>query len=163
MSARALVISDTHLRPDTIDRLPDQVWREAAVAAVILHAGDVVCAELLEALASVAPVCAVLGNNDVGVVDLPTVAEMEIGGVDVAVIHDSGPRKGRERRMHKRFPEAEVVVFGHSHEPLEAMTEYDQLLFNPGSPTQRRRQPQCSYGVLVIGEGRVESSVVLLE
>lgn len=162
MSARVLVISDTHLRADTLDRLPSEVWREAEIADQIIHAGDVVCDELLKALDAKAPVHAVLGNNDVGRVELPVTAEVEIDGVGVSVIHDSGPRKGRERRMHKRFPDAGVVIFGHSHEPFDEVTEYGQLLLNPGSPTQRRRQPQCSYGILEIGDGRVESSVVLL-
>src|SRR3546814_4820736 len=99
----ALVLSDTHLRPDTLERLPREVWDLAEVADVILHAGDVVDVAVLHALADIAPVHAVLGNNDHGLRgELPEVLELELAGVKVAMVHDSGARAGRERRMARR-------------------------------------------------------------
>ena len=163
MATRALVISDTHISAETLDKVPEAVWNAARQADVILHAGDVMCRELLDRLAEFAPVHAVLGNNDVGRIDgLPETAELELDGVRVAMIHDSGARKGREARMHRRFHEADVVVFGHSHAPVNLTAETGQLLFNPGSPTQRRRQPNCSYGVLELASGSATAQVVLL-
>lgn len=162
---RALVLSDTHLRDGQLDRLPDVVWRTATEVDVVLHAGDVVERELLTALGEAAPVHAVLGNNDVTLVDeLPESTELELGGVRVAMVHDSGARGGREARMSRRFPGAKVVLFGHSHEPQCAWTEHDQLLFNPGSATQRRRQPQHTFGVLELDGGTiVRADVVAID
>jgi putative phosphoesterase len=146
---RALVLADTHSRP-----LPGVVLDALADADVVLHAGDVTAASVLDALHAYAPVQAVLGNNDVGL-SLPETREFALDGVRVAMIHDSGARAGRERRMHKRFPDADVVVFGHSHIPWNACGVDGQLLFNPGSATQRRRQPFATYGVLECVAGKI--------
>jgi uncharacterized protein len=161
--ARLLVISDTHVRPDTVDRVPAVVWEYAESATAILHAGDVVCGELLDRLSLCGPLHVVLGNNDVGLLDdLPEVVEFDIDGVSIAMTHDSGARKGRERRMRRRFPDADLVVFGHSHEPIDVIGEEGQRLLNPGSPTQRRRQPQCSFALAEIDGDSISTEIVLL-
>jgi putative phosphoesterase len=148
------VLADTHLS-DT-RTLPDHVWDQLAGADVILHAGDVTGGRLLDDLAAVAPLHAVLGNNDRGLERrLPDRLQVELGGVQVAMVHDSGARTGRERRMRRWFPDADVVVFGHSHDPVDDEGVDGQRLFNPGSPIQRRRQPQHTMGWLVLAGGRV--------
>jgi uncharacterized protein len=152
---RALVLADTHLRSD-LSRLPAAVWDAVEEADVVLHAGDVVTGDLLDALRRRRPVHAVLGNNDRDLAGrLPDRLTVELGGVRVAMVHDSGARGGRERRMRRWFPEADVVVFGHSHEPLDAEGEDGQRLFNPGSAVQRRRQPERTIGRLVFEGGAV--------
>jgi putative phosphoesterase len=153
---RVLVVGDTHLRAATLDHLPAEVWAFARTADLILHTGDVLDDAVLEALADVAPLRAVLGNNDIGLVaTLPEVIELQIGGVDVAMIHDSGPTSGRHRRMARRFPGADVVLFGHSHAPLIEQVDGGPLLVNPGSPTQRRRQPEPTIAWLELDRGAV--------
>ncbi len=131
----------------------------ADAADVILHAGDVVDAVLLDALAERAPTHAVLGNNDHGLEHrLPEVLELELGGVTVAMVHDSGPTAGRSARMRRRFPGAQVVVFGHSHDPVVEQVDDGPLLVNPGSPTQRRRQPVHTVVRLQLGGGVVQGA-----
>jgi putative phosphoesterase len=153
---RLLVLSDTHLSAATLDRMPAAVWELAEEADAVLHAGDVVDAAVLQALGERAPVHAVLGNNDHGLARmLPEVWEGELWGVPVGMVHDSGPTAGRGRRMRRRFPEAAVVVFGHSHDPLVEVGEEGQLLVNPGSPTQRRRQPVHTVAWLELAGGEV--------
>lgn len=152
---RLLVLADTHLAGD-LARLPGEVWAEVERCDAVLHAGDVVTPHLLDALRARRPVHAVLGNNDHALAGaLPERVELELAGVRVAMVHDSGLRAGRERRLRRWFPEARVVVFGHSHEPLDAEGEAGQRLFNPGSAVQRRRQPQRTMGVLELHQGRV--------
>lgn len=153
MTVRVVVLSDTHLRPGGRG-LPDPVVAALADADLILHAGDVVDAFLLDELAGYAPVHAVLGNNDHGLADrLPERLELDCDGVRLAMIHDSGARTGRPARLRRWFPDAGVVIFGHSHDPVDESGEGGQWLFNPGSPTQRRRQPHPSFGLLEIGAG----------
>ncbi len=156
---QVLVLSDTHLTATTLDRMPEEVWGMADDADVVLHAGDVVDAAVLHALSDRATVHAVLGNNDRGI-RLPEVLQVELAGVPVAMVHDSGPRAGRERRLVRRFPQARVVVFGHSHMPLVQDGEGGQLLVNPGSPTQRRRQPVHTVAVLDLHDGEVVAGIV---
>jgi putative phosphoesterase len=123
---------------------------------VVLHAGDIVVGDVLESLAESAPTYAVLGNNDVELVgSLPERRVLELTGVRVAMVHDSGARKGREARLQRAFPDADVVVFGHSHIPWDAEGIDGQRLFNPGSATERRSQPVHTYGVLELSDGRV--------
>lgn len=154
---RILLLSDTHIRDGQTDRLDERVLAAAAAADLVLHAGDVTGAELLERLGSLTPVQAVLGNNDIGLEALlPEQLVMGLDGVRVAVVHDSGARQGRGGRLRRRFPDADLVVFGHSHLP-EDVDEVGQRRFNPGSPTQRRRAPTRSYGELVVADGRIES------
>jgi len=138
------------------------MYRALRRADVILHAGDVVTADLLTELETFAPVLAVLGNNDHELVDrLPETVEVELGGVPVAMIHDSGARDGREARMQRRFPDARLVVYGHSHLPEDRIGAGRQRLFNPGSPTQRRRAPERTYGVVTLAGGRITSHRVV--
>jgi len=156
---RVLVVSDTHLGPVTLDRMPAAVWVMAEKADVVLHAGDVVDGAVIDALAQRAPVHAVLGNNDHGLAgQLPVTLELELGGVRVGMIHDSGARAGRGTRMARRFPGAQVVVFGHSHQPLVEPVEGGPLLVNPGSPTQRRRQPVHTVAWLELAGGKVTTA-----
>ena len=157
---RVVVLSDTHVRDAGLAGLPDDARRQLEGAEVILHAGDVVEAPLLADLRDVAPVHAVLGNNDVGIV-LPETRLVDLDGVRVAMIHDSGPRAGREGRMRRRFPDADVVVFGHRHQPWNEPGLDGQLLFNPGSPTQRRRSPHRTVGILDLAAGRVRRAEIV--
>lgn len=151
-----VVLSDTHIRRDGTRRLPDAAYAYLDAADVILHAGDVVVPELLDQLGGFAPVHAVLGNNDAELAGLvPEALEITLDGVRVAMVHDSGPSAGRARRMRRRFPDADVVVFGHSHIPWREAGGDGQLLFNPGSPTQRRSQPHHTLGTLDVEGGRV--------
>lgn len=158
---RALVVADTHLRAATLDRMPAEVWALARAADVVLHAGDVVDRAVLDALGEAAPVHAVLGNNDHGLEALlPEEQGLVLGGVAVAMVHDSGATAGRSRRMARRFPGADVVVFGHSHQPVVAREEGGPLLVNPGSPTQRRRQPVHTVAWLELAGGEVRRAEV---
>ncbi len=125
---------------------------------MILHAGDLVGPELFEDLQALAPVHAVLGNNDHDLVDiLPETMETTIDGVSVAMVHDSGARAGRERRLHRRFPAADLVVFGHSHQPLSADGVDGQRLLNPGSPTWKRRARTHTLATVEIDDGHLQS------
>ena len=152
---RVLVVSDTHRKADGAP-LPDPVRAELGRVDAVLHAGDVTNRALLDELGRHAPVHAVLGNNDdETLADLPERLELDLEGVAVAMVHDSGTRQGRESRLRRWFPDADVVVFGHSHDPVDAEGVDGQRLFNPGSPTQRRRQPQPSFGLLEMADGRL--------
>jgi putative phosphoesterase len=138
------------------------VWAQVDRCDVVLHAGDVVTGDLLDALAARGPVHAVLGNNDHGLVgQLPERLDLELGGVRVGMVHDSGARVGRERRMRRWFPAADLVVFGHSHEPVDQLGVDGQRLFNPGSAVQRRRQPHRTVGLLELTDGRIAAHRVV--
>jgi putative phosphoesterase len=130
---------------------------------LILHAGDVCTAGVLDELAAYAPVQVVCGNNDgqdVVAWGAPESLELDVEGLRVAMLHDSGPASGRTARMRRRFPTAELVIFGHSHIPLD-QTGDGVRIFNPGSPTDRRRQPHGTLGVLQIRHGRlVEARII---
>jgi putative phosphoesterase len=151
-----VVVSDTHIRRGSPRRLPDSAYAHLGRADVILHAGDILVNDVLDELSGFAPVHAVLGNNDVELVGLlPETLSLELGGVRVAMVHDSGPSTGRAGRLKRRFPDAGVVVFGHSHIPWDQEGLDGQLLFNPGSPTERRAQPEHTLGTLDLEDGRV--------
>jgi len=123
---------------------------------VVLHAGDVVTGHLLDALRARRPVHAVLGNNDAALVGpLPDQLELNLAGVPIAMVHDPGPRAGRERQLRRWFPAARLVVFGHSHEPVDAEGVDGRRLFNPGSAVQRRRQPHRTVGRLELADGAI--------
>jgi hypothetical protein len=130
-----------------------------------LHAGDVLDAGVLEMLGEHAPVHAVLGNNDVSLVGvLPVRRVVDLGGVRIGMVHDAGLSANRAARLKRLFPEARVVVFGHSHAPMNEEGEAGQLLFNPGSPTQRRGQPVHTLGELRMQRGvLVEHRIVDLD
>jgi putative phosphoesterase len=132
-------------------------------ADLILHAGDVCTAAVLDELSEYAPVVAVVGNNDgpdVGAWGATETAELDIGGVAVAMLHDSGAASGRLARMRRRFPVADLVVFGHSHIPLDE-SGYGLHIFNPGSPTDRRRQPSGTLGILTIEHATLTTATIL--
>ncbi len=151
-----VVLSDTHIRRGSRRRLPHAAYAHLEAADLVLHAGDIVVADVLDDLAGFAPVHAVLGNNDVELAGLlPEELVLEVDGVRVGMVHDSGQATGRDRRMRRRFPDADVVVFGHSHIPWNTGGVDGQLLFNPGSPTERRRQPHHTLGTLDLDGGRV--------
>jgi putative phosphoesterase len=159
VSIRVVVTADTHLRRDWARVLPAAAVERLAGADVILHAGDVIHRFLLDELARQAPVHAVLGNNDHELADdLPETLELELAGVRIGMIHDAGPARGRDARLHRRFPGRDVVVFGHSHIPWNQPGVGGQLLFNPGSPTERRRQPRPTIGVLELDRGSVRQA-----
>jgi putative phosphoesterase len=133
------------------------VARQLDRVDLILHGGDACTAEVLDELAGFAPVRAVLGNNDgpdVVAWGAPETAELEVAGLRIGMIHDSGPKTGRPKRLRRRFPEADLVIFGHSHIPWDH-EEAGQRSFNPGSPTDRRRQAQGTMGILRITNGQV--------
>ena len=151
-----VVLSDTHIRRGSSRRLPDGAYARLEKADVILHAGDVVVSDVLDELAGFAPVHAVLGNNDHELVGLlPETLDLTLAGVRIGMVHDSGPSNGRAGRMRRRFPDADVVVFGHSHIPWNQEGFDGQLLFNPGSPTERRAQPHHTIGILDLDAGQV--------
>jgi putative phosphoesterase len=132
-------------------------------ADLILHAGDVCTASVLTELAQYAPVTAVLGNNDgpdVAAWGAAETAELDLDGLRVAMIHDSGPASGRLARMRRRFPAAGLVVFGHSHIPLD-VSAGGLRIFNPGSPTDRRRQPRGTLGLLTIDAGQLTQASIV--
>ncbi len=160
MSFLAVVLADTHI-PRRARVLPEALFPYLRRAALILHAGDLIEASLLDELASYAPVCAVKGNVDPPEVDLPETLEFDFGGARIAMIHDSGRKEGRRKRLARRFPNARVVVFGHSHIPF-LEDEDGLLLLNPGSPTDRRRQPDHTFALLHAEGGRVRAEIVVL-
>jgi uncharacterized protein len=128
---------------------------------VVLHAGDLVSPDVLDLLRAHAPVHAVLGNNDTALRGvLPERAEIALDGVPVALVHEPGPARGRPGRLRRWFPDARVVVFGHSHQPVLEWHE-GQLLFNPGSPTERRRAPSRTYGLLEVAAGTVAHAAIV--
>jgi uncharacterized protein len=158
---KVAVISDTHTRGSSRP-VPEGAWPFLESADHIIHAGDVLEPSLLDELAALAPLTVVMGNCDAWDVHewgARETAELVLEGVPVAVIHDSGPSSGRWQRMRDRFPQARVVVFGHSHLPL--IEDRDSLLlFNPGSATWKRQAPTTSMGLLWIEDGSVEAEIV---
>ena len=143
---RLLLIADTHL-PRRARALPEAVWAEVGRADVVVHAGDWTEPDLLDELTSrAARLVGVHGNNDGEELHarLPEVARATLDGVRLAAVHETGAATGRDARMRAAYPDADVLVFGHSHIPWDAEHEGLRLL-NPGSPTDRRRQPACTY------------------
>jgi uncharacterized protein len=151
------VISDTHM-PRGGRRLPDACVERIASGDLLLHAGDLMTVEVLRELESIGPpVAAVHGNMDTAELRrlLPAERVVEAGGARIAMLHDAGPRTGRLERMRRRFGErADAVVFGHSHLPLHEERDGFQI-FNPGSPTERRRAPSHTMGLARVEEGRI--------
>ncbi|HEX6023734.1 MAG TPA: metallophosphoesterase family protein [Solirubrobacter sp.] len=159
----AAVISDTHL-PRGSRRLPDTCVERLKAADAILHAGDFMELEVLEALQAFGPpVYAVRGNVDSAQLQarLPLTRTVTLDNVRIAMLHDAGPSTGRLARLRRRFPDADAVVFGHSHIPLHEERDGFQI-FNPGSPTDRRRQPRHTMGVATIDDGHVRFELVAL-
>jgi putative phosphoesterase len=159
---RIVVLSDTHA-PRRWKSCPPAVASQLRGADLILHAGDVCTAAVLSELAQYAPVTAVVGNNDgpdVAAWGAAETATLTPAGLRIVMIHDSGPAARRLPRLRARFPDADLVVFGHSHIPLDDAGE-NLRIFNPGSPTDRRRQPHGTLGVLQVADGAlVEARIV---
>jgi putative phosphoesterase len=156
------IISDTHM-PRGDRRLPEACVARLRAADLIIHAGDLMRLSVLDELRGFGPVIAVCGNVDDTEVRavLPGRAVVECAGTRLAVIHDAGPAKGRLARMRARFPDADAVIFGHSHIPLHER-QAGFALFNPGSPTERRRSPQHTMGIASVAEGRVDFELITL-
>jgi uncharacterized protein len=150
------VLADTHM-PKGGRRLPERAVELLREAEAVLHAGDFFATSVLREIEALCPgrVHAVHGNVDEGELRaaLPETLEVGFGGARIAMIHDAGPARGRVGRMRARFPDAAAVVFGHSHLPLHEEEDGFQI-FNPGSPTERRRAPRHSIGLLRIEAGR---------
>ncbi len=152
---KLLLISDTHL-PARARVLPEQVWAEVEAADVVVHAGDWVEVALLDELeARSKRLIGVYGNNDGADLRarLPEIARADLDGVRLAVIHETGAKQGREQRCDARFPDTDVLVFGHSHIPWDTVAPSGLRLLNPGSPTDRRRQPHCTYQTARVEDG----------
>jgi putative phosphoesterase len=158
------VISDTHL-PRGSRSIPDACVASMRASDLILHAGDFTSERVLNALQELGPpVAAVCGNADEEALRraLPEVREVDAGGVRLAMLHDAGPAAGRLERMRARFPDADAVVFGHSHIPLQEERDGFQI-FNPGSPTDKRRQPRFTMGIGEVDGGRIRFRHVPLD
>lgn len=155
-----LVLADTHLGPGQATRLTERLGARLHDADAILHAGDITDAGVLAELAGAAPVYAVLGNNDHGL-SLPERRVVDLAGCSVAMVHDSGQSAGRAARLRRWFPDAAVVVFGHSHLPWDEVDVradgHVQHHVNPGSATQRRRAPRCTVAWLDLDDGEVRA------
>jgi uncharacterized protein len=155
VGVKVVLVADTHV-PRRARDLPAEVWAAVDAADVVLHAGDWVDAGLLDALeARAARLIGVAGNNDGPALRarLPLVARAELGGVRFAVVHETGGAPGRERRCAAAYPDTDVLVFGHSHIPWDTVADSGLRLLNPGSPTDRRRQPDRTYMTAVAERG----------
>ncbi len=158
------MISDTHM-PRGARRLPDACVERLRAADAILHAGDLMELEVLEALKALGPpVYAVRGNVDSSQLQarLPLMRTVDLGQVRIGMVHDAGPATGRLERLHRRFPGAQAVIFGHSHIPLHESKPGFQI-FNPGSPTEKRRQPKHTMGVATIEEATLTFELITLD
>ncbi|MCW2524698.1 MAG: metallophosphoesterase [Frankiales bacterium] len=159
---KVIVLSDTHA-PRYWKACPPAVAAQLEGADAILHAGDVCLPSVLDELSAWAPVHVVLGNNDgpdVQAWGAGETLELDLGGLAVAMVHDSGPSLGRGPRLKRRFPDADLVVFGHSHIPWNQVHQ-GQRHFNPGSPTEKRRQPHPTLGRLEISAGVLLSAELI--
>ena len=154
---RLLLIADTHV-PQRARDLPPAVWDEVDRSDVVVHAGDWVDVALLDAIeARARRVVGVYGNNDGPPLRsrLPEVARVELEGVRFAIVHETGQSKGRDERMAATYADVDVLVFGHSHIPWDSVAPTGLRLLNPGSPTDRRCQPVCTYMTATVSDGRL--------
>jgi uncharacterized protein len=157
-----VLMSDTHV-PKRARDLPAELWAAVGAADIVIHAGDWVDVPLLDALeARSAHLIACYGNNDGPALRrrLPEIGRAELDGVRLAVVHETGPATGREARCAARFPDTDVLVFGHSHIPWDTTATTGLRLLNPGSPTDRRRQPFATYLTAAIENGRLRDVVL---
>jgi len=157
------IISDTHL-PRGTRRLPEACVERLRAADLILHAGDLSTLAVLRDLEAYGRVIAVHGNVDDGHVRaaLPARAQIEAGGATIGLVHDAGPANGRLARLRRWFPDADAVVFGHSHTPLHERADDGFQIFNPGSPTERRRAPRHTMGVARAQRARLTFELIVL-
>ena len=161
---RLAIIADTHMAGGGRRRLPDRCAELIAASDMVLHAGDIMSLEALAEIEAIGPpLRAVTGNMDGWELRarLPETDEVDADGAKLAVVHDAGPAGGRLERMRRRFPSADAVVFGHSHLPLHER-DGDFQIFNPGSPTERRKAPVHSMGLARAEAGRIEFELVTL-
>jgi uncharacterized protein len=159
---RLLLIADTHV-PKRARDLPAQVWDEVARADVVVHAGDWIAPELVDELTARSDrLVGCWGNNDGPEVRsrLPERADVTLAGLRLTVVHETGAAGGRDARMARLYPDTDVLVFGHSHIPWDSTTSTGLRLLNPGSPTDRRRQPFCTYLTASIDEGQLTDVVL---
>ena len=158
MSTRLVIVSDTHV-PQRARALPEQLWRAIDDADVVIHAGDWDGVPLLDEVERrAARLIAVHGNNDGPELSarLPEVAHATLEGIRFSVVHETGGRDGREARMAAQFADTDVLVFGHSHIPWDTTAHTGLRLLNPGSPTDRRRQPHATFMTAVADDGRLD-------
>jgi putative phosphoesterase len=155
VTTRLVLVSDTHV-PQRAKALPEKLWRAIDDADVVIHAGDWNGVELLDQVERrAARLIAVYGNNDGDELRarLPEVARATVDGIRFAVVHETGGKDGRETRMAAAYPDTDVLVFGHSHIPWDSVAHTGLRLLNPGSPTDRRRQPRATYLTAVADDG----------
>jgi putative phosphoesterase len=158
---RLLLLADTH-HPKRAKVLPDEVWAAVETADLVVHAGDWISVALLEELEDRSrALLGCYGNNDPAPLRerLPLVGRREVEGLRLAVVHETGAAGGRERRMAEQFPDDDVLVFGHSHIPWDTTVPNRRgtlRLLNPGSPTDRRRMPTCTYQTAVVRDGALQ-------
>ncbi len=151
MQHRVGVISDTHI--PQFKKLPEAIWEHFAGVELIIHAGDLSVLSVIDELETIAPVVAVQGNveEEEVILKLPIKREVVVGFCRIGIVHILGDSHNRVKVARQEFPEARVVVFGHSHIPWNQDVN-GQLMFNPGSATDRRRQPRCSIGLLYVDD-----------
>ncbi len=157
MTTSLLLLADTHL-PRRAKDLPREVWDAVDRVDLVVHAGDWVDVRLLDELeARARRLVGVFGNNDHGELRtrLPEVARVEVEGIRWGVVHETGPAARREERMSEQYADLDVLVFGHSHIPWDTTSATGLRLLNPGSPTDRRRQPHCTYMTATAAEGEL--------
>jgi putative phosphoesterase len=161
---RLAIVSDTHL-PRGSRAMPDACVERMRGADAILHAGDLMEPEVLAELKALGPpVFAVAGNVDAPElqIELPATRLLDVDGVKIAMLHNAGPAEGRFERMRRRFPDAQALIFGHSHLPL--LEQRDGFaIFNPGSPTERRSAPHHTMGMATVEDGRIEFELIVLD
>ena len=163
MATKLLLLADTHV-PKRARALSAQVWRAVEEADLVVHAGDWVEPGLLDELqARSASLLGVWGNNDGAELRsrLPEVAHATVEGLRIAVVHETGPAAGRERRCEEAYPGVDLLVFGHSHIPWDSTSPAGLRLLNPGSPTDRRRQPSCTMMTVVVDAGELRSPTLV--
>ncbi|MFC7550407.1 metallophosphoesterase family protein [Plantactinospora sp. GCM10030261] len=159
---RLLITADTHV-PKRARDLPASLWSAVEAADVVIHAGDWVDITLLDVLAARSRrLIGVYGNNDGPDLRarLPEVARAELAGVRLAVVHETGPKQRREERCADRFPDVDVLVFGHSHIPWDTVAPNGLRLLNPGSPTDRRAQPYATYLTAEVTDGSLRRTTL---
>ncbi|WP_423922588.1 metallophosphoesterase family protein [Frigoribacterium sp. 2-23] len=162
MPTRVVVVSDTHV-PQKAKAVPAVLWMAVESSDLVVHAGDWTGLEIVTEFEERAPrLLGVFGNNDGADVRarMPEVARATVEGVRLAVVHETGSKEGREGRLDARFPDTDLLIFGHSHIPWDTTTPAGLRLLNPGSPTDRRRQPTPTYLTLTLDQGRVEDVVL---
>ena len=163
MPTRLLLLADTHV-PKRARALPPQVWNAVDAADLVIHAGDWVDPLLLDELQGRSgALVGVWGNNDGDELRrrLPEVARTTVDGIRIAVVHETGPAAGRESRCDADYPDTDLLVFGHSHIPWDSVTPGGLRLLNPGSPTDRRRQPRCTMMTALVDAGELTAVEVV--